>query len=39
MSDIGIIRTYYDKEQTILKEEYFHINNQKNGYHKAYYYA
>ena len=36
MSDTytGVIRTYYDKEQTKLKEEYFQVNGKKEGIKK-----
>ena len=39
MSDTytGVVRTYYDKEQTKLKEEYFLVNGKKEGIKKLYY--
>ena len=33
---IGVIRTYHDKEQTKLKEEYFVNSGKKEGTYKAY---
>ena len=30
----GVVRTYHDKEQTILKEEYFQLNGKINGIYK-----
>jgi len=33
----GVIRTYYDKEQTKLKEEYYQVNGKKEGEYKSYY--
>ena len=33
----GVVRTYYDKEQTKLKEEYFQVNGEKEGIKKFYY--
>jgi antitoxin component YwqK of YwqJK toxin-antitoxin module len=32
-----VVRRYYDKEQTKLKEEYFEVNGKKEGEYKAYY--
>ena len=32
----GVIRTYYDKEQTKLKTEYFQLNGKRNGIYKSY---
>ena len=31
MINTGVIRTYHDEDNTILKEEYFQINNKKDG--------
>jgi hypothetical protein len=31
-----IVRTYYDLEQTKLKEEYYEVDDKKNGEHKLY---
>ena len=36
MKKTGIIQTYYDKENTILKEEYFQINEKKEGKYLKY---
>ena len=36
MINAGVIRTYYDKEKTIMKEEYFKINDKKEGIYKEY---
>jgi antitoxin component YwqK of YwqJK toxin-antitoxin module len=33
----GVVRTYHDKEQTILKEEYFQLNGKKEGVYTSYY--
>ena len=33
----GVIRTYYDQDETKLKEEYFVHNNKKEGIYKRYY--
>ena len=33
----GVVRTYHDEEQTILKEEYFQLNGKKNGIYREYY--
>jgi len=32
-----VVRTYYDNEQTKLKEEYYEINGKKEGIYKEYY--
>ena len=32
-----VVRTYYDKEQTKLDEEYYEINGKKEGEYKEYY--
>jgi len=32
-----IVRTYYDKEETELKEEFFLVNGKKEGDNKLYY--
>ena len=32
-----VVRTYYDHEQTKLKEEYYEINGKKEGIYKEYY--
>ena len=32
----GVVRTYHDKEQTILKEEYFQLNGKINGIYREY---
>ncbi len=32
----GVVRTYYDTEKTKLKEEYFMLNNKKEGIYKLY---
>ena len=38
MSDTftGVVRTYYDTEKTKLKEEYFMVNNKKEGIYIKY---
>ncbi len=38
MSDTytGVVRTYYDKEQTKLKEECFQVNGKKEGIKKLF---
>ena len=33
----GVVKTYYDKEETKLKEEYFLVNGKKEGIKKLYY--
>ena len=33
----GVVRTYYDQEQTKLKTEYFQLNGKINGLYKEYY--
>ena len=33
----GVVRTYYDLEQTKLKEEYFQVNGKIEGIKKLYY--
>ncbi len=33
----GVIRTFYDKEETKLKEEYFVVNRKREGIYKGYY--
>ena len=33
----GVVRTYYDQEQTKLKTEYFQLNGKINGIYKSYY--
>jgi antitoxin component YwqK of YwqJK toxin-antitoxin module len=33
-----VVRTYYDLEQTKLKEEYFEVNGKKEGMYKSYYF-
>jgi antitoxin component YwqK of YwqJK toxin-antitoxin module len=35
----GVVRTYYDTEKTKLKEEYFMVNNKKEGIYKLYDYS
>ena len=32
----GVVRTYYDQEQTKLKEEYFQLNGKINGIYREY---
>ena len=32
----GVVRTYHDQEQTILKEEYFQLNGKRNGIYREY---
>ncbi len=36
MSETGIVRTYYDNDNTILQEEYFILNGIKEGEYKEY---
>jgi len=32
----GVIRTYYDQEETQIRQEYFILNNKKEGIYKSY---
>ena len=37
MNFVGVMRTYHDKKQTKLKEEYFINSGKKEGIYKSYY--
>jgi antitoxin component YwqK of YwqJK toxin-antitoxin module len=37
MSNIGVIKIYYDVSSNYVKEEYFQINGKKEGEYKYYY--
>ena len=37
MIKTGVIRTYYDNEEKILKEEYFIFNGKKEGIYRLYF--
>ena len=37
MIETGVINIFYDEEKTMLSEEYFQINNKKQGIYKSYY--
>jgi len=34
----GVIRTYHDHEETHIRQEYFILNNKKEGIYKSYHY-